>query len=103
MSITVTFAFYSINYQTKLMINIFNRNSIFAYYVCQVIFNCYTIPSSDEIVTKDILLLEKRSFNFAILLLFTCWIKILFFIFLGIFTDLFSTLFVSGYYISDGS
>ena len=29
-------------------------------YVCQVIFNCYTIPSGDEVVAKEILLSEKR-------------------------------------------
>ena len=85
-------------HQTELMINIFNRNSILIYRVCQVIFNC---PFGDEIVTKEILLSEKISFNFALLLLLTCGINILFFIFLGILTDLFSTIFISSYYISD--
>ena len=58
------------------MINVFNSNYILIHYVYQVIFNCYTISSGDEIVTKEILLSEKRSFNFA---LFTCGINILFF------------------------
>ena len=90
-------------HQTKSMINIFNKNYILICYVCQVIFNCYKIPSSDEIVTKDILLSKKRPFNFSHLLLFTCGINILFFIFLGIFTDLISTLFISSYYMFYGS
>ena len=85
-------------HQTELMINIFNMNSILIYRVCHVIFNC---PFGDEIVTKEILLSEKISFNFALLLLLTCGINILFFIFLGILTDLFSTIFISSYYISD--
>ena len=103
MSITIIFAFILLIafHQTELTISFFNRNSIPVYYVCQVIFNCYTIPSGDEIVTKEILLLEKRPFNVALLLLFTRGINILFFIFLWIFTDLFSTLFISSYYISD--
>ena len=83
------------------MINIFNRNSILIYYVFQVIFNCYTFPYADKIVTKEILLSEKRPFNFAFSLLFTHGINVLFFIFLGIFTEFFSTLFTSSYYISD--
>ena len=74
---------------------IFNRNSILVYYVCPVIFNCYTILSGGEIVTKEILPSNKRTFNFALLLLFTHGINILFFIFLGVFTDLFFILFIS--------
>ena len=83
------------------MINIFNWNSILIYHVCQDIFNCYTILSGDEIVTKEFLLSEKRPFNFALLSLLTCGINSLFFIFLGIFIDLLSTLFISSYYLSD--
>ena len=69
----------------------------------KLFFYCHTIPSGDEIVTKEIILSEKRPFTFALLLLFTRGINILFFIFLGIFTDLFSALFTSSYYISDDS
>ena len=47
-------------HEAELMINIFNRNYTLMNYVCQVIFNCYTIPSGDEIVAKEILLSEKR-------------------------------------------
>ena len=50
----------------------------------------------DEIITK-----QKIPFNFALLLRLTCGINMLFFIFLGIFTDLFSILFINSYYISD--
>ena len=66
-------------HQNEWIINSFNRNYILVYYVCQVIFNCYTIPSSDKIVKKEILLSVKRPFNFAFLLSK----------FLGIFMDLF--------------
>ena len=59
------------------MINVFNRNSILLYYVCQVIFNSYAIPPSDEFATKEILVSENRPFKFALLLLFTCGINIL--------------------------
>ena len=59
------------------MINIFNRNSILLYYVCQVIVNSYPVPPSDEIVTKEILVSENKPFKFALLSLFTCGINIL--------------------------
>ena len=57
------------------MSNIFDKSFVLIYYVCQVIFDLSTIPSTNKIVTKGV--------------------------FLGIFTYLFSTLFISSYYISD--
>ena len=55
--------------------------------------------SCDGIVTKGFLRSGKIPFHSALLLLFTCGINILFFIFSGTFTDLFPTLFISRYYI----
>ena len=64
-------------------------------------FYCPTIPSNEEIVTKGIFLSQEKPFNFALLLIFTYGINVLFLIFLGILKDLFSTLLTSSYCISD--
>ena len=95
MSITITFAFYFINYVPPSKVDdflfffhIFNRN--FICYVCQVIFSC-----------KKVIFQKKRPLNFAFLLLITCEITILFLQILPIFTNLFATLFITSCYISD--
>ena len=70
------------------MIHIFNINFIFIHYVCQVISNC-----------KKVSFQKKVPFYFSLLVLFTCEITILFLKILGIFTNVFSTLFITSCYM----